>query len=97
MPSYLTCLNDEEAVLFLVRARWNEHMIEDVIIANHSRVSKEGYQNMLMRHKLARARLETQIYTLAIEQKQKQLEAIASKSTEIRSKIEIILSIILPA
>lgn len=87
MPSYLTCLNDEEAVLLLVRARWNEHMVENVILANDGRVSEEGYQDMLMRQKLARAKLETEIYTLAIEKKQRQLEAVASESMRFGTRL----------
>jgi hypothetical protein len=81
LPSYLTCLDDEDAVLLLVKARWNEHMVEDVILTNDGRMSEDGYQDMLMRQKLARARLEADIYTLAIAKKQSQRETGASKST----------------
>jgi heme oxygenase len=79
-------LNDEDAVLLLVRARWNEHMVENVILANDGHVSEEGYQDMLMRQKLARAKLEAEIYALAIEKKQRELEAVASESTRFRTR-----------
>jgi hypothetical protein len=49
-------------------------------------VSEEGYQDMLMRQKLARAKLEAEIYALAIEKKQRELEAVASESTRFRTR-----------
>ena len=41
-------------------------MIEDIILTNDGCMSEEGYQDMLMRQKLAHGRLEADIYTLAI-------------------------------
>jgi hypothetical protein len=67
LPSYLQQLdNADTAVVLLVKARWNEHMVEDVLLAGGDGISDDGYQEMLMKHKLARAQLEVEMYSNAI-------------------------------
>ena len=66
LPTYLDQLDDTDAVLLLVKARWNEHMVEDVLMGGNNGISDDGYQEMLMKHKLACAQLAVKIYSNAI-------------------------------
>ena len=57
--------NADTAVILLVKARWNEHMVEDVLLTGGDDAS-DGYEEVLVKHKLARAQLEVEMYTHAL-------------------------------
>lgn len=47
----------------LIQARWQEHLIEDIILGRTCHgMTSAGFQKLLMNHRLARARLELHIH-----------------------------------
>lgn len=69
MPSNVAKLG-ADALVLLVKARWNEHLVEDVLLTCDEGISVHGFENMLVHNKLARAQLEVELYSSAIAKAQ---------------------------
>jgi hypothetical protein len=59
-------------------ARWNEHMIEDILLTPQSDLDGSQYQQLLMRHRIERAKLEIKLYADAMT---KQAQTLAARAT----------------
>lgn len=78
MPNSLEKHINREDILLFVKARWNEHLIETVLLSFHDGPSSSGHQALLMRHRLARAQLEAKLYGAAIQAESNASEAYFS-------------------
>jgi hypothetical protein len=67
VPACLIKRIDRHDVLLLIKAQWNEHLIEQVLVASSDGDKSGGFQVLLMRHRLARAQLEVKLYGAAME------------------------------
>lgn len=70
MPYSLFKSATKEDILRILKARWNEHLVEDVLLAvghGQSLISdSQPFQKLLVQHKLARAQLEVWVYSRAM-------------------------------
>lgn len=64
--------------MLLVAARWNEHMIEDILLAPQNDLEGSQYQQLLMKHRIERAKLEIKLYADAMT---KQAQAFAARTS----------------
>jgi hypothetical protein len=53
-------------VLDLVKAQYDEHLAEDLVLQHADGSDGSRYQEILMKHRLERAKLEVQLYASAI-------------------------------
>jgi hypothetical protein len=64
LPDYVSQHTMPHDVQLLIRARWEEHLIEDIVLAKASHgIPSEGFHKLLIKHRLERARLEVGFYT----------------------------------
>jgi hypothetical protein len=66
LPHYLAKWTNKEYVLHLVKARYDEHLAEDLVLKHGDSSVGPHYQELLVKHRLERAKFEVQLYAEAI-------------------------------
>lgn len=66
IPQSLVKWTNKPDMALLLNARWHEHLIEEQLLHTNNTICSDGFQHLLMRHRLERAKVEVELYSTAV-------------------------------